>query len=39
MHKSLEPNLRLFEIDKDERLYYKGKPLMNRNGELKQLAL
>ena len=30
----LGPNLRLFEIDKDGRLYYKGKPLMNRNGEL-----
>ena len=39
MHQRLEPNLRLFEIDKDRRLYYKGKPLMNRNGELKQLAL
>ena len=33
-HQRLEPNLRLFEIDKDGRLYYKGKPLMNRNGEL-----
>ena len=39
MHQRLEPNLRLFEIDKDGGLYYKGKPLMNRNGELKQLAL
>ena len=34
-HQRLEPNLRLFEIDKDGRLYYRGKPLMNRNGELK----
>ena len=31
IHQRLEPNLRLFEIDKDGRLYYKGKPLMNRN--------
>ena len=38
-HQRLEPNLRLFEIDKDGRLYYKGKPLMNRNGGLKQLVL
>ena len=38
-HQRLEPNLRLFEIDKHGRLYYRGKPLMNRNGELKQLAL
>ena len=35
----LEPNLRLFEIDKDGRLHYKGKPLMNRNGELKTLGV
>ena len=34
-HQRLEPNLRLFKLDKDERLYYRGKPLMNRNGELK----
>ena len=39
MHQRLEPNLRLFEIDKDGRLYYKGKPLMNRNGELKIIAI
>ena len=38
-HQRLEPNLRLFEIDKDGRLYYKGKPLMNRNGELTLLEL
>ena len=34
-HQRLESNLRLFELDKDGRLCYKGKPLMNRNGELK----
>ena len=39
MHQRLEPNLRLFEIDKDGRLYYKGKPLMNRNGELKTIGI
>ena len=31
MHQRLEPNLSLFELDKDRRLYYKEKPLMNRN--------
>ena len=39
MHQRLEPNLRLFEIDKDGRFYYKGKPLMNRNGELKTIGV
>ena len=39
MHQRLEPNLRLFEIDKDGRLYYKGKPLMNRNGMLKTIGV
>ena len=39
MHQKLEPNLRLFEIDKDGRLYYRGKPLMNRNGELKTIGV
>ena len=38
-HQRLEPNLRLFEIDKDGRLYYKGKPLINRNGELKTIGI
>ena len=38
-HQRLEPNLRLFEIDKDGRLYYRGKPLMNRNGELKTIGI
>ena len=39
MHQRLEPNLRLFEIDKDGRLYYKEKSLMNRNGELKTIGI
>ena len=39
MHQRLEPNLRLFEINKDGRLYYRGKPLMNRNGELKTIGV
>ena len=39
MHQRLEPNLRLLEIDKDGRFYYKGKPLMNRNGELKTIGV
>ena len=39
MHQRLEPNLNLFELDKDGRLYYKGKPLMNRNGELKTIGI
>ena len=38
-HQRLEPNLRLFELDKDGRLYYKGKPLMDRNGELKTIGV
>ena len=39
MHQRLEPNLRLFKLDKDGRLYYRGKPLMNRNGELKTIGI
>ena len=39
MQQRLEPNLRLFEIDKHGRLYYRGKPLMNRNGELKTIGV
>ena len=35
----LEPNLSLFQLGKDGRLYYKGKPLMNRNGELKMVGI
>ena len=29
MHQRLEPNLSLFILGEDGRLYYKGKPLMN----------
>ena len=39
MHQRLEPNLGLFILGKDGRLYYKGKPLMNRNGELKTIGV
>ena len=39
MHQRLEPNLSLFILGKDGRLYYKGKPLMNRNGELKTIGI
>ena len=38
-HQRLEPNLSLFELDQNGRLYYKGKPLMNRNGELKTIGV
>ena len=38
-HQRLEPNLSLFELNKDGRLYYKRKPLMNRNGELKTIGI
>ena len=38
-HQRLEPNLSLFELDEDGRLYYKGKPLTNRNGELKMIGV
>ena len=37
-HERLEPRLDLFELDEDGRLYYKGKPLTNRNGELKTIG-
>ena len=39
MHQRLEPNLSLFKLGKDGRLYYKRKPLMNRNGELKMVGV
>ena len=39
MHQRLEPNLSLFVLCEDGRLYYKGKPLMNRNGELKTIGI
>ena len=38
-HQKLEPNLSLFKLGEDGRLYYKGKPLMNRNGELKVVGV
>ena len=38
-HQQLEPNLSLFKLGEDGRLYYKGKPLMNRNGELKAIGV
>ena len=38
-HQRLEPNLSLFILGEDGRLYYKGKPLMNRNGELKTIGI
>ena len=39
MYQRLQPNLSLFILGEDGRLYYKGKPLMNRNGELKMIAI
>ena len=39
MYQRLEPNLSLFVLGKDGRLYYKGKPLVNRNGELKMIGV
>ena len=39
MHQRLEPNLSLFVLGEDGRLYYKAKPLMNRNGELKAIGI
>ena len=38
-HQRLEPNLSLLILGEDGRLYYKGKPLMNRNGELKTIGV
>ena len=38
-YQRLEPNLSLFKLGKDGRSYYKGKPLMNRNGELKMIGI
>ena len=38
-HQRLEPNLSLFVLGEDGRLHYKGKPLMNRNGELKTIGI
>ena len=38
-HQRLEPNLSLFILGEDGRLYYKGKLLMNRNRELKTIGV
>ena len=38
-HQRLEPRLDLFELGEDGGLYYRGKPLMNRNGELKVIGV
>ena len=38
IHQRLEPRLDLFELGEDERLYYRGKPLTNRNGEQKMIG-
>ena len=35
----LEPCLGLFELGEDGVLYYRGKPLTNRNGELKKIGV
>ena len=39
MHQRLEPNLSLFKLGENGRLYHKGKPLTNRNGELKMIGV
>ena len=39
IHQKLEPNVRLFKLGEDGGLYYRGKPLMNRNGELKMIGV
>ena len=38
-HQRLEPNLSLFKPGEDGRLYHEGKPLMNRNRELKTVGV
>ena len=38
-HQRLESNLSLFVLGEDRRLYFTGKPLMNRNGELKTIGI
>ena len=39
MDQRLEPNLSLFVLGEDGRLYYKEKPLMTRNGKLKTIGV
>ena len=38
IHQRLEPRLDPFKLDEDGRLYYRGKSLTNRNGELKTIG-
>ena len=38
-HQRLEPNLSLFILGEGGRLYYEGKPLMKRNGEIKTIGI
>ena len=38
-HQRLEPNLSLFVLGENGRLYYKEKPLMNTTGELKTIGI
>ena len=38
IHRRLEPRMDLFNPGKDGRLYYKGKPITNMNGELKAIG-
>ena len=39
INQRLEANLGLFELGENGRLYYRGKPLMNRSGELKTIGI
>ena len=39
VHQGLEPNLNLFVLGEDGRLYYKEKPPMNRNGERNMIGV
>ena len=39
IHQKLEPSLCPFKHDEDGRLYYRGKPITNRNGELKMVGV
>ena len=39
IHQRAEPSSRLFRLGEDGRLYYKGEPLMKRNGNLKKIGV
>ena len=39
MHQRLESRLDLFEIGEDGGLYYEGRSLMKRNGELRKIGV